>query len=129
MPIIPHIVAVNRGAYLATVTGSVDTITITPLGGDIPTLIATAAEPTMVNPGLKRLLDKANISPPPTGQVISIAHLNDRLAAAKMTTDERLEVKSGLAACRGGLGAVSGPDGLGCVWPALVGGGCAPARS
>ncbi|MFL5282904.1 MAG: hypothetical protein ACJ8AW_18405 [Rhodopila sp.] len=71
----------------------------------MPTIIAhmqgvATAENVVVNPGLKRLLDKAGLQPPPPGQVLAIRHVNDQLAAANMTTDKRLDVKNALVRMR-----------------------------
>ena len=75
-------------------------MTVTPLADDKPVFRAASAENVVVNPALKKLLDKAGLSPPPPGHVLSIGHVNDRLRAAQLPLDERMEVKNGLVRMR-----------------------------
>lgn len=98
MPTIDRMTGVSTGDnyYLATVRANADGVTVTPMGGDKPVLKANAAPDTTVNPYLKRLLDKAGLAPPPTGQVLSISYVNKQLTEAKMTVDERCEAKAAL---------------------------------
>ena len=95
-------IATTDSFYLGVVRAASDGsgVTVTPLNPGQPAFSASTAENIPVNPGLKRLLDRAGLSPPPPGQVLSISHVNDKLAAAQMSMDDRLEIKNALVRMR-----------------------------
>jgi hypothetical protein len=98
MATISHLTGVSTsGAYLATVTATATQLTITPMPGSTKPVMTANTEPnTIVNPTLKRLLDKAGLEPPPAGKLLAISHVNTRLTEAKLTFEERCEAKAAL---------------------------------
>jgi hypothetical protein len=88
---IPHMHGMDTsGQYLAAVSATLDTITVT----------ANTQPNVSVHPTLLRLLRLADIQPPPVGQVLTMAHVNGKLSATNLTLDEKVCVKQQLANMR-----------------------------
>lgn len=58
---------------------------------------ASKGAPVKVPLGVQRLMDRAGIVAPQAGEQLSVAHLDVQLTAAKMSAEDRLNLKSGLA--------------------------------
>jgi hypothetical protein len=70
------------------------------VGQPIAAMADPAPREVVVHRDLKRMLDRAGIVPPPPGQLLSVADVNQKLAAANVSTNDRIAVKQQLTGLR-----------------------------